>query len=177
MGRDKALLPLGPVPLVVHVARVVCEATGSATLVGPRDRYGSLGWPLIEDQMPGEGPLGGIIAALQTSDSEHSRAEHSLIVACDMPWLTVNALRELLAERGKVEADVILARSENGIEPLCAIYHRRCLPVLEAALREGQRAVRRVIAQLNVHEWPVPDPRLVTNANTAHDWAMVEAGG
>ena len=173
MGRDKALLPLGPVPLVVHVARVVCEATGgSATLVGPRDRYGSLGWPLIEDQMPGDGPLGGIIAALHTTT-----AEYNLIVACDMPWLTVNALRDLLAERAKAEADVILARSENGIEPLCAIYRRRCLPVLEAALREGHRAVRRVIAQLHVHEWPVPNPRLVTNANTAQDWAMVEAGG
>lgn len=169
MGRDKALLPWGGMPLVVHVAQVVAGATGSATLVGPRERYGELGWPLVEDEVSGEGPLGGLIAALAAST-----AERSLVVACDMPWLEVESLRCLM--QYICDADVVVARSERGIEPLCAVYQRRCLPVLRSALREGERAVRRVLGRLVVEEWTVPDSRLVTNANTAGEWAIVESG-
>ena len=170
MGRDKALLPYGGVPLVVHVARVVAGATGSATLVGPRERYGELGWPLVEDEVRGDGPLGGLIAAL-----EASTAERSLVVACDMPWLDVDSLRCLM--QYICDADVVVARSERGIEPLCAVYRRRCLPMLRSALREGERAVRRVLERLVVAEWMVPDLRLVANANTAAEWDVVESGG
>ena len=170
MGRDKALLPFGGVPLVVHVAQVVAGATGSATLVGPQERYGELGWPLVEDEMSGDGPLGGLIAALAAST-----AERSLVVACDMPWLQVDSLQSLIHYVS--DADVVIARSERGIEPWCGVYHRRCLPVLRSALKEGERAVRRVLERLVVDEWLVPNSRLVTNANTAAEWAVVESGG
>ena len=170
MGRDKALLPFGGVPLVVHVAQMVAGATGSATLVGPRERYGELGWPLVEDEVSGDGPLGGLIAALAAST-----AERSLVVACDMPWLQMESLRALIHYVS--DADVVVARGERGIEPLCAVYHRRCLPVLRVALREGERAVRQVLDRLKVAEWLVPNSRLVTNANTAAEWAVVESGG
>ena len=167
MGRDKALLPFGGVPLVVHVARVVAGATGSATLVGPRERYGELGWPLVEDEVSGDGPMGGLIAALAAST-----AERSLVVACDMPWLQVESLQALI--QCDSDADVVVARGERGIEPLCGVYHRRCLPVLRSALNGGERAVGRVLQRLVVAEWMVPDSRLVTNANTAAEWAVVE---
>lgn len=170
MGRDKALLPFGGVPLVVHVAQIVAGATGSATLVGPREQYGALGWPLVEDEMSGDGPLGGLIAALAAST-----AERSLVVACDMPWLQVDSLQTLIHYVS--DADVVIARGERGIEPLCAVYHQRCLPVLRTALREGERAVRQVLKRLKVAEWSVPNSRLVTNTNTAAEWAIVESGG
>ena len=170
MGRDKALLRYGDVPLVVHVAQQVRLATGSATLVGSNALYGQLGWPLIEDE-PGEanGPLGGIIATLAGST-----AERNLIVACDMPWLEAGALAALV--RHPSSADVVAARAEGrGWEPLCAVYHRRCLPVLRQALDEGERSVRRILSRLNVEEWPLADARLVSNANTPEDWAVMGA--
>jgi molybdopterin-guanine dinucleotide biosynthesis protein A len=172
MGRDKALLPISAAgePLLVHVARVVAVATGSATLVGPRDRYGELGWPLVEDDPPGDGPLGGVIAALGAS-----AAERCLIVACDMPWLSVDGLRAVLDLPSS--ADVVAIRSERGLEPLCAVYDRRCLPVLRGALAESERALYRVLRRLEVDEVPIADSRMVFNANTPADWAAVEAGG
>jgi len=168
MGRDKALLPIGGVALVAHVASVVREATGSATLVGPRERYGSLGLPLIEDEVIAQGPLAGIVAALTAATGERI-----LIVACDMPWLSAAALKELLAVDS--DADAVVALSHHGREPLCAVYHRRCLPVFADALRHGELTVRRVIERLRIAEWPLPDPRLVTNINTPADWATVRA--
>lgn len=171
MGRDKALLRYGDVPLVVHVAEQVRLATGSATLVGSKALYGNLGWTVMEDE-PGEanGPLGGIIAVLASSP-----VERNLIVACDMPWLEAAELAKLAKHPST--ADVVSARVEGrGLEPLCAVYHRRCLPVLRQALSEGERAVRRILSRLAVEEWPISDARLVANANTPEEWAVLEAG-
>jgi molybdopterin-guanine dinucleotide biosynthesis protein A len=175
MGRDKALLPIGQIPLVVHVAQIVAQACGSATLVGSRELYGSLGWPLVEDNPRGNGPLGGLIAALSASTAEWNLPEWNLVVACDMPWLEAGMLRTLAERRSSAAA--IVARSDRGIEPLCALYHRRCLPVFHVALEQGERAVWRVLQRLEVEEWAIPDSRLLYNANTPAEWALVEAGG
>ena len=62
MGRDKARLPLRGVPLVEAVAREVEKAAGATVLVGARDPVP--GFLSIPDLHPGEGPLGGILTAL-----------------------------------------------------------------------------------------------------------------
>ena len=91
MGRDKALLPFGQGTLVEHVADVVRKAAGSVTLVGPAERFGALQLPVIEDEQPGLGPLGGIISALASCPGEKC-----LIVACDLPDLTPEFLTDLI---------------------------------------------------------------------------------
>ena len=102
MGRDKALLSDDGVSLVERVAGVVREAAGSCTLVAPAGRYEVLGIPVLVDRWPGEGPLGGILTALESSD-----AERSLVVAVDMPRLPVAFLRRLLAEAEKGSETVV----------------------------------------------------------------------
>src|SRR5271156_5541718 len=83
MGRDKALLELGGVPLIVRTARLVESVVGSATVVGDSAAFRALGLRTIADDWPGTGPLGGIATALRASS-----APWSLVVACDLPDLT-----------------------------------------------------------------------------------------
>ena len=49
MGRDKALLPLDGHTLVDHIAGLVQRAAGNVTLIGPPERYATLGYPVIPD--------------------------------------------------------------------------------------------------------------------------------
>ena len=67
MGRNKALLPYRGRTLVEHVAEIVETAAGSVSVVGDAETYGHLGYPVIEDVIPGCGPLSGIHAPRQSS--------------------------------------------------------------------------------------------------------------
>ena len=57
MGQDKALMEVNGRPLVLYVADRVARAVNSVALVGRRERYGSLGLPVVEDLLPEQGPL------------------------------------------------------------------------------------------------------------------------
>jgi len=173
MGRDKALLEWHERPLAVWMAELVKRACGNVTLVGPAEKYSGLGFPLIEDVFEGQGPLGGIHAALS-----HSKDRLSLIAGCDMPYLTAEFLRFLLEVARKSGADAVVPESETRrLEPLCAVYATACRPAVEEALRNGYRKISQALERLRLRrvtcaEWRPLDPqrRLFRNLNTPQDY-------
>lgn len=136
MGRDKALLDLGGVPLVLRTARLVESVAGPPTVIGNADAFRPLGLRAIDDDWPGAGPLGGIATALRASS-----APWSLVVACDLPYLTKDWLDFLAARALASEGAAVLPMNTRGAEPLCAMYHKRCEPVIREALESGTRKV------------------------------------
>ena len=173
MGQDKALLPFGGRPLALRAAELVRQVCGDATLVGGARKYAAFGFPAIEDAFPDRGPLGGIHAALQ-----HSDARFTLIVGCDMPYLTPDFLEFLLRVAQETEADAVVPESEAfGYEPLCAVYARSCLAPIERGLQENRCKISQVFGQLRLRrippaEWKPydPDGRLFQNLNTLEDY-------
>jgi molybdopterin-guanine dinucleotide biosynthesis protein A len=166
MGQDKALLPFRGRPLACAVAGEVLRAAGSATLIGDPDRYRDLGFPVIRDLYPGEGPLGGILTALQ-----HSNADQSLVVACDMPELSAEFLAGLLAEAAQ-RPGILIPQGPSGLlEPLCAVWPAEARSGLEAAFARGVRKVRAALEGLPVHVYPVAEVAPFQNVNTPEDFA------
>jgi len=166
MGRDKALLPFGQGTLVEHVADVVRKAAGSVTLVGPAERFGALQLPIIEDEQPGLGPLGGIISALASCPGEKC-----LIVACDLPDITTEFLTDLIDRAERVKADCVLPESVHGLEPLCAVWSPAALPALRCAATAGRLKMREVVRHLTTSVWKVEAATVFRNVNTPEDWA------
>jgi molybdopterin-guanine dinucleotide biosynthesis protein A len=167
MGRDKALLPARGATLLEQVAREVLAATGSVTVIAPSGRYSGLGLHVIPDLTPGQGPLGGIHTALSVTD-----ATWNLIVACDMPDITAPFLEELLAQAEASGADCLIPRDAAGRqEPLCAVYHRRCLAAIAAAIGAGIRKVTDGLDGLHAAEWRPATFESFTNLNTPQDWS------
>jgi molybdenum cofactor guanylyltransferase len=172
MGCDKALLPFRGGALAQSVARAVREAAGSATLVGDPVRYAGLGYPAIPDVYPGEGPLGGILTALRNTD-----ADWNLITACDMPQLDAAVLHGLLQTAAESGADALLPVGPEGRpEPLCALYHRRCLEPFAAAFASGVRKVTAALETVRTVRLPMAEVSLFQNVNTPEEWAGHAAG-
>ena len=170
MGRDKALLPFRGGALAGHVAATVASAAGSAALVGDPQKYGHLGYPVLPDRSPGTGPLGGIETALS-----YTAADWNLVLACDMPALSADFLRGLLDAAERLSADALVPAGPSGrLEPLSAVYHRRCQATLRRALEAGVRKATAALAGLEVARWTVDDAACFENLNTPEEWACYD---
>jgi molybdenum cofactor guanylyltransferase len=166
MGRDKARLPFRGATLSEAVARAVRDAAGHVILVGNPELGG------IPDRYPGEGPLGGILTAL-----EDTTAEWNLILACDLPEITSELLCLLLDTAEAGDCDALLPHSPAGRpEPLCAVYHRRALPAIAGRFQAGIRKVTLALEGLTVHHLEIPETLPFQNVNTPEDWARYAAG-
>lgn len=166
MGRDKALLPLNGSTLVEVLAALLKGAAKSVTLIGPPDRYESLGFPVVADSMEHCGPLGGVYTALSIT-----RADWNLIVACDMPGLTADFIENLLLTAEASEADCVVPEGTRGVEPLCAVYHRRCRIHAASAIADKNLKMHDFVSSLHAVKLPVSDFRPLMNANTPEEWA------
>ena len=166
MGRDKALLPLGGRPLVEHIAAQASTVTGNITLVGHPDRYANLGYPVIQDIFRGCGPLAGIHAALR-----HTRSPWNLVLACDMPQITAEFLRQLVAHAEASPAACVIPVTPDKVpQPLCAAYRSQCADAIGRALETGVRKVIDALATLPVDFWSVASAHHFRNLNTPQEW-------
>ena len=171
MGQDKALMPYGGTTLVEHVAKIVAEAAGSVALIGDPARLGHLGLPVFADELPSCGPASGIYTALRVTETDWN-----LVVACDMPSISANVLRKLLHHAESAERGCVAAVGPYGQpEPLCAVYHRRCLPALSRAIRDKRLKMRDLIKEIGAVWIPV-DATALVNVNTPAEWAEFEGG-
>lgn len=166
MQRNKALLPYRGGTLAGHVAEIVRAAAGSVTLIGDPRIYGELGYEVLSDIQPGQGPLSGIHTALSAD-----RAEWNLVVACDMPRVTKDFLCRLLERARHGGADCVIPSGPSGLaEPLCAAYHLRCLPVIGRALETGVHKVMQAFADVPLDIWRIPESGCFQNVNTPQEW-------
>lgn len=173
MGTNKALLRLEPNgPSVVEsVARTLRSITGDVLLVGSGVVDCDLsGLRQVEDEYPNTGALGGICTALRQSASPHV-----LVVACDMPFLSLDFLRYMISLPRTYDVLVPLL---DELHPLHAIYARTCLPLIEAELRAGLYRVTGWFSRANVQTIPAatmmamnPAMSSCFNMNTPDDFA------
>jgi molybdopterin-guanine dinucleotide biosynthesis protein A len=165
MGRDKALFPWRGSTVVEHLSNMVASVAESSTLVGHPERYLHLGLPAIADLRPECGPLSGIETALASTV-----AEWNLVVSCDIPQVTSELLRSLFDHAEAAGTAVTLIRDgANVLQPLCAVYHQRCLAAVRAALDRNELRLSRVINDLHPEFLDVAAPLL--NVNTPEDWS------
>lgn len=171
MGRPKALLPYQGSTLVEFVAGRVREAVGSVALIGDPLEFGHLGLAVFGDTIPGCGPAGGILTALQATATDWN-----LIVACDMPGISTAALRDLLQHTEGARTSCVAAAALGGQpEPLCAVYHRRCAPAIAQAIRDKHLKMRDLIGEVGVTTVALA-PAVLINVNTPSEWAQIETG-
>jgi len=177
MGRDKALLEIAGVPMIVRMARLVRSVARSPVVVGAREIDKRWGLRAIPDDWPGAGPLGAIATALRASETDWN-----LIVACDLPYLTRPWLAFLVERALDSHQDAILAKSQDGAEPLCAMYKKSCEAPIWLALDRGVRKVTEGLAHLDIEwiepsEWKAFDSGglLFKNMNTTADYEEARA--
>ena len=143
-------------------------------IVGPKEKYPNFK-RVVQDIFPQRGPLGGIFSGLKASNSQYN-----LLLGCDMPFIKVKLLQYMIENINSY--DIIIPCYGKGlIEPLCAIYSKSCLKVIERNIRAGVLSVRKIFPYLKIRfikegEIKKFDAELYSffNINLKHDFVKAE---
>jgi molybdopterin-guanine dinucleotide biosynthesis protein A len=136
MGTDKALVEFQGRTLLARSLDLARALSANVRIVGSRDKFAQFA-PVVEDEFPNCGPLGGIHAALRSSHTDLN-----LVLAVDMPFVTQPLLQFLIAQaRETPEVMAVVPRWDAGWQPLCAVYRRKFAVAAEQALRAGRNRI------------------------------------
>ena len=190
-GKDKAFVEFNGKTMIERMkALLVGICIPEIYLVGDPGKYAALALEVacIPDKWPGEGPLGGILTAVIHTQTrrrarmaciggESSKPKHNFILSCDMPFLNREWMEEFFLRSMGSRAHVIVPRSENGLEPMCACWRTSARSVTEEQFNRGVRKVTEVFKHLKTEVldesiWKRFDSknRLFWNMNTPADY-------
>ena len=170
MGRNKAFLEIDGRRIIDRTKDLFLEVFDEVLLVtnSPLD-YLALDLRLVSDLIPDKGSLGGIYTGLF-----HASHPHAFVAACDMPFLNRRLIGHLAQLAPKF--DIVIPKTNDGLQPLHAVYSQSCLPFMEDLLRRDNLKIIDFFPRVNVREVRADeilpyDPELKTflNVNTPED--------
>jgi len=140
LGRDKAFLKIGQQTVLdILIKKLLPLCPEIIISVKSPDKFsrhiakhypGNNNIKLICDVLPERSSLSGIYSALKNLNHKYG-----LVIACDMP-LVQTKLMELMIKQRK-DFDVVVPETLQGLEPLCAIYSRKCLKYIEQLIKQN----------------------------------------
>ena len=164
MGTDKALITTDGITLVERAVDALTRAGADPVVVvgGNRAAIEELGLRYVDDQWPGEGPLGGIITALRSVPTELVA-----VLSCDLTDASDIAVTSVVGALGT--ADVAIPVVEGRTQWLHGVWRQRSLAALETAFTQGRRAPRDAVETLNVAQLLDGDPCWFHDADRPED--------
>jgi molybdopterin-guanine dinucleotide biosynthesis protein A len=137
MGRDKAWVEWDGKPLIAHAVEKVRRLGVAETFISGRagEDYSALNCPVLMDLEPDFGPLGGIERGLHAATSPLL-----LVLAVDLPHMNTEFLKQLFTGCDRLTG--VVPELDGRLEPLAAIYPKRCHAFAFEAIAKSRRAAR-----------------------------------
>jgi len=169
MGSDKGLMTFRGKPMVLHVADILFRSFNSVQIISNSDAYTKFGFEVIPDDIPGIGPIGGIVTGLRKSTSEWS-----FFAACDMPLITTELIKNItnqIDNQHTAGCDAILFSTDGRLEPVFGLYHKNALVKFEEMIAANQFRLQDIRNNMKVGEVDLPVSAAVSlkSINTRED--------
>jgi len=175
MGRDKALIQVEGIRLLDYVYGKCQELFSEIIIVTNQpQQFIEYQTPIVVDEIPGAGSLGGLYTGLKRASNYYS-----FCVACDMPFLNPELITYLIEKRFK--SDVVIPMTNKGLEPLHAVYSKRCIEPIKKLVERGDFKISGLIPEVHVEyceeeEIKEIDPSFTSfiNVNTKEDLFQIQ---
>ncbi|OPL16077.1 MAG: hypothetical protein AVO39_06405 [delta proteobacterium MLS_D] len=170
MGENKAFAEIGGVRLIDRTIALFRDLFNEIILVTnePSD-YLDLDAIIVTDIIPGKGALGGMYTGLF-----FARNERAFAAACDMPFLNRSFITWMMENSGN--CDVLVPAPADGLQPLHAVYSRRCLPAIKKLIDDDRLQIRLFYKRCRTVEIPEsvlrsfdPEGTMFLNINSQDD--------
>lgn len=167
MGQDKTRLVHEGRTLAERTAHLLTLVVDVAIEIGP----GHSGLESLEEEPSGEGPLAAIVAGRRAL-RQRGHDGSVLILACDMPLLSEDFLRFLVAFESSASVVPVV---EGRLQPLCAKWGSADLDTAGRLYSRGERSLRFLatspeVVLLSEPEWTTLASRaMFTDVDTPDD--------
>jgi molybdopterin-guanine dinucleotide biosynthesis protein MobB len=157
MGRPKHLITTDGRTWLERTVELLRPLAAEVVIAGAGEVPASLAAaPRVPDAPGAQGPMAGVLAAMRWAPWATW-----LVAACDLPDLSAEALRWLLATRAPgVWATLPRLAGAAGVEPLLAHYDFRALSLIEDLAGRGRWGLAELAADPKVIS-PAPPPELI----------------
>jgi molybdopterin-guanine dinucleotide biosynthesis protein A len=171
MGRPKALLPFDGQPLIVHIVGALEKLFSDIVIVAsPAQELPELPVTLVRDEVPFQGPVGGIYYGLG-----RARGDYCFVTSCDVAFLNLPLIATMLS--AIVDHDVVVPQWQNRLQPLYAVYRRSLFPLLRAQLERSElrpvalydKVRTRTVSEEEIRRYD-PEGLCFLNMNTPADY-------
>jgi molybdopterin-guanine dinucleotide biosynthesis protein A len=145
MGEDKRFLLIGEQTMFERTLAVLRSIFQTVCVVIAQDSPPlQAEVPVVRDLVADCGSLGGLYTGLK-----QAHTEYVFLVACDMPFLNPASVRHVVSL--KDNADIVMVRLGQGLQPTHALYSRRCLPVVEEMVYARQFKIQDLATHPSLH--------------------------
>ena len=175
-GQNKAFIEVGGRRILDRLYGIFSELFDEIILV-TNDPLQFAEWDLtiVSDVFPVRSSLTGIHSGLF-----YMKNQFAFFSACDTPFLE-KGLVEVLLENIDRQQDIIMPETSAGMEPLCAVYAKRCLNTAERHIRHNKFKIQRALSCHRLKKIPEtilrakdPELRSFFNINTPEDLARAQ---
>lgn len=170
-GVPKGLLAVDGRTVLERLLEVSARFGDVLLVANAPEPYARFGLRTVADVVRGKGAPGGVHAALVAA-----RTRWVVAVACDMPFISTEALRVLLGARGDA-VDAVCFEVAGRLESLLAAYRAELADGWGEALEEDP-SLRQLLSRVRVRLLPEealravdPELRSLVNVNTPEDLA------
>ncbi|MBT4760663.1 MAG: bifunctional molybdenum cofactor guanylyltransferase MobA/molybdopterin-guanine dinucleotide biosynthesis adaptor protein MobB [Bdellovibrionaceae bacterium] len=165
MKKDKALLNYNGQAQALEVYNLLSEFCGNTFISARKDQWNDTkfnDYPQITDRFLNMGPAGGILSA----QWEHPKASF-LVVACDLPFLEINTINNLLSNRNPFKlATCYLSQHFKGMpEPLCSVYEPKSFHRIMNFMGLGYTCPRKALINSPVKSLELLESNALENVN------------
>ncbi|MEW6185265.1 MAG: molybdenum cofactor guanylyltransferase [Thermodesulfobacteriota bacterium] len=173
-GQNKAFLSVGDQSIIGRLVELF-EGLFEQVILVSNQPLDFVAWDclIVKDLLHTRGSLTGVHTGLF-----YTRSSHAFVTACDMPFIKPEIIRLLLDDLDP-KWDVVVPVTSEGYQPLCALYSKRCLKVIEDQVRQGNMKISRLYSKVKIRKIPEEplrkvDPELISffNINTQEDLTL-----
>ena len=165
MKENKAFLRVRGKILIQHILDQMAGLFGEILISCSRqDEFDHLGYQIVLDENPGEGPMAAIHSALKAA-----RFEKNFVIACDIPDINSDFLGKLVDSAASYEI-VVPVSPKNKYEPLFAVYSKSIVPRIQELLDKGERSLIPLFALCRTRFVHLGRNSWFRNLNTREDY-------
>ncbi|SFZ97349.1 Molybdopterin-guanine dinucleotide biosynthesis protein MobA [hydrothermal vent metagenome] len=163
MGRDKTLLPFAGFSSMSEFQYVKLSKLFNSVYISTKENKFDFSANLILDKYKESSPLVGIVSVFESLDDDVI-----FILSADAPFVDAEIIQKLIDNID--DNDAIIAKTEEGRQPLCGIYKRSVLDIARKNMMEDNHRIGNVLKNVKTKFVFFEKSEAFTNLNHPHEY-------